>query len=272
MSNIARFIHLWFVCFCGVPLLTAQDSEPLKQGLGTTQVPASASSVVRFFGADQIEVHIDGPGEMGSGDLVILTVDSNANQYAWFLGNSDKPFLAVENGRKVVFSSGTPGKYKFCCVAINSVEGTYGQAIYWVTIKPQHGPGPTPPDPGPHPPGPPDPVDPVDPLPNGLAKNFYDSALKVKSENRKKEAVQFAQIFRGVASRAAGLQQWGPQKIIDETSRRINEEIPIQTRNAWLVWRDDFAKILQSQSLSIDDKSGHIDIWKQVATGLEAVK
>ena len=61
----------------------------------------------------QVTCVITGPSKSNPGDLVVLELETNATAIVWSLGNSDKTFLPVEQGRKVVFASGRQGKYKF---------------------------------------------------------------------------------------------------------------------------------------------------------------
>jgi len=63
------------------------------------------------------KARIDGPSEVAPGDLIVL--DGGASQggaFHWLLLNSDKRFLTVEDGRKLVFASGTARQYVFVLV------------------------------------------------------------------------------------------------------------------------------------------------------------
>lgn len=72
------------------------------------------------FAEDKIQ--ITGPASVAPGDLIILDAtgsviyDAPPLSYRWKLINSSKSFMPVEGGTKVVFSSGTPGDYKFMLV------------------------------------------------------------------------------------------------------------------------------------------------------------
>ena len=210
----------------------------------------------------ELTATITGPEQSAVGDLVVLTLDTNAEQSVWFLGNSDKTFLAVDDGKRVVFSSGTPGKYVFF-VAVFSAGEQPAKASHAVVIgKPE----PTPPGPGPKPipPGP----GPI--IPDGLAGKIYEACQSVDSANRATEAAAMAKVFRSVASRAAGLADMTPIKMLSETSAGLKESV--SNLQPWQPFEDAFKRELKSLGMAIDDKPGHIEAWNEVARGLEAVR
>ncbi len=65
----------------------------------------------------QARAVIVAPSSAAPGDLIILdATHSTATAFAWKLIGSDKTYLSVENGKKVVFSSGKPGRYTFALI------------------------------------------------------------------------------------------------------------------------------------------------------------
>lgn len=67
-----------------------------------TPVPASAS------------VEITAPAQAAIGDLVVLSVeDSDASSFSWQVEPPTKHFMVIDNGRRAVFSSPSPGDYLF---------------------------------------------------------------------------------------------------------------------------------------------------------------
>lgn len=103
---------------------------------------------------------ITGPKEANVGDLVILDASQSTGlSYAWALLASDKTYLPVDGGVRVVFASGTPGEYIFALVAAgqNNNGGAAADVATW-TVKvlgtspspvPSPAPQPVPPAPGP---------------------------------------------------------------------------------------------------------------------------
>ena len=64
---------------------------------------------------------IDGPKQALPGDLVVLDASrSQGRAFHWALLNSGKTFLTFENGRKLVFATGTPQEYVFVLIVGDS--------------------------------------------------------------------------------------------------------------------------------------------------------
>lgn len=65
----------------------------------------------------QTKAVIDGDKIVEPGDLVVLDGSrSNGSAFKWLLVNSKKKFAEVDQGRKLFFSSGTPGEYIFVLI------------------------------------------------------------------------------------------------------------------------------------------------------------
>lgn len=122
---------------------------------------------------DQPASIIRGPLESPIGELIVLDGSSSIGTgHQWMLVGSRKTFLPVDEGRKVVFSSGTPGQFVFV-LAVAS-EGQASLSTHTVVVgtpgplPPEPGPQPFPPGPGPQPgptPPPPPPPPPPEPAP-----------------------------------------------------------------------------------------------------------
>ena len=80
--------------------------------------PLAILALLASTAAAQVEAVVTGPATAEAGDLIILDASqsSNAQEYRWLLVNSQKTFLAFENGRKCVFASGQAGEYIFVLV------------------------------------------------------------------------------------------------------------------------------------------------------------
>jgi len=89
---------------------------------------------------------IDGPSKAAPGDLIVL--DGGASQgrgFHWLLLNSERRFLTVEGGRKLVFASGSAQQYVFVLVVAAGDDAQHlsvDVAEHRVTVG--DGPGPTP--------------------------------------------------------------------------------------------------------------------------------
>lgn len=153
-GSLAAPVLLW------VPVSPAQNPP----ASGAVKTPASPARSLR--GDHAVKARVEGPANANPGDLVVLDASGSvgATRYAWLLAGSDKTFLPVDGGRRVVFASGTQGAYTFVLsVAGLDDEGKADLAMvrHVLTIgKPSPGPNPPPgPDPEPEPQPPPGPVD-----------------------------------------------------------------------------------------------------------------
>jgi hypothetical protein len=71
--------------------------------------------------AQEAKAVIDGPKQALPGDLVVLDASrSQGRAFHWALLNSGKTFLTFENGRKLVFATGTPQEYVFVLIVGDS--------------------------------------------------------------------------------------------------------------------------------------------------------
>ena len=87
--------------------------------------------------AEKLTAVIEGPASAAPGDLVVLDAGSSigAQKFVWTLVDSDKKFLAVDNGQRVVFASGKPAVYTFLlAVAGLDAEGKADVALVRHTL------------------------------------------------------------------------------------------------------------------------------------------
>lgn len=157
---------------------------------------------------------------------------------------------------------------------INVPPGT--RVTITITITVDNGNGPVPPTPIPPNPGPlpvpPIPPEPIPPIPTpltGTAKVVYDSAMRVSSPNRLTEARTLAQVFRQVASRAAGLQSTTPLMMFQQTSEGCQSSLSQEALARWDNWKNDWANEMKRSAGQT--RESHISAWNETAKGLEAV-
>lgn len=141
------------------------ESVPLRSAAppaGVGEIPFASTPAAQS--GEPAEVSIVGPSTALPGDLIVLEAAGTFDSAKWFLGNSEKTFLPVDGGKRVVFASGASGEYRFFVVAA-TVDGgkvSLDDATHVVTIG---GPNPTPTPPSPTPPAPPTPVPPTPVVP-----------------------------------------------------------------------------------------------------------
>ena len=218
-------------------------------------------------------VEVQGPSNAAVGDLVILSIDTDAQSVAWFLGNSDKTFLEVERGRRVVFSSGTSGEFKFC-VAAFSASGKVEKAEFAVRIgldpdNPQPGPAPDPDTPTP-----PAPTPDVVPDFKGFPLAIYTHAMETvpASPERAQEAKDLAEVFEVIASMAAALSDYPRERFVSDTSQRVRALMEGRPgfRERWATWKSKMERSLSD--LQPQNKADLVQAWNDVARALKAVR
>lgn len=217
---------------------------------------------------------IAGPTQANPGDLVILDANqSEALGFAWVLTDSDKSFLPVEDGRKVVFASGSAGRYTFVLVAATADDPKkplIDIARHTLTIgePPNPGPGPNPPGPNP---------EPLPPGRFGLAAWSRDTAsttlTALTATQRVESAKLLAGSFEGIASAIAA----GTIRSLDDvnTKTQVSNRAALGAyQSSWMAW----ATQLNAKIAALDD-AGQIkttddarEAWLEIATGLRAVK
>jgi hypothetical protein len=76
---------------------------------------------------EEVTLAIVAPAKVNAGDLVVLSVESNAVNFEWIVLPSTDNFLVIDGGQRAVFSSGIPGEYTFICAAARAdrVKVTY---------------------------------------------------------------------------------------------------------------------------------------------------
>lgn len=224
-------------------------------------------STMAFGGAKAV---ISGPKEAKVGDLVILDATrSEGLAYEWVLANSDKTYLPVENGTKLVFSSGDSGEYIFVLVVggeDNNKKMVVSTTQHKVMIL---GKAPCPPTPdNPVPPKPDDTIV----VPDGefkIAQKVFDWA---KATNDKDTALKISGVFEAISAQivAGGLESI--EGVIKETANKNKEA----AGNKYEIWKTKFFTPLnvEMNKMANDDETltsleQHATCWKEIALGLK---
>lgn len=214
---------------------------------------------------------IVGPQRGNPGDLIVLDASQSrdAAGFAWVLADSDKTFLEFEGGRKVVFATGTPGRYTFVLVAANA--GSDGKPLVAVA---RHLLTVGDPQPGPEPPRPPQP-EPLPPGKYGLAMFARDQAARVAIDPATKvtTAQGLANSFDSLAATIAAGALLEPASIIAAT-QASNVSALGPHRSAWQPWGESLRLKLNafSEGQLLVSPQDYAIAWREIATGLRAVK
>lgn len=219
----------------------------------------------------QAKAIVKGPTEVAPGDLVVLdATESVAHAYEWTLPDSQKTFLPVEGGTKLVFSTGAPGHYTFV-LSVAHCEGiadekapckaTVAVATHTVTVG-----KPKPPEPDPDPD--PDPDDPPTPPADPIAKAIFDAAMKLDKTNRAQEAKAISLIYREVASEGAALTNTNNVEMQKKVDTRMLS-LAAEVRAKWI----PVGEILDDLGdKNIRDRETAVSVYNKFAEGLEAVR
>jgi hypothetical protein len=189
------------------------------------------------------------------------------------LADGDKTFLEVDNGRKVVFATGTAGRYTFVLVAANAQADGKPQVAVARHVLTVGDPQPNPIPPNPNPPGPQ--PDPLPPGKYGLASFTRDAAAGVplSATERVRTAAALAGSFDSIASTiAAGAIKTQADAIAATQANNITALG--SAREAWRPWAESLRVKLNalSESGQLATMDDYITAWREISTGLRAIK
>ncbi len=210
------------------------------------------------------DVKVECPEKAPEHSLIFIVVeqgDFDTVDLEIWRGDSEVPYEQVtgstEGQRRFVFT-GPPGAYTvraFGWKPGSKPEKYKSELVIGGTVPPGPQPGPGP-GPGPA------------PDLEGLAKISYDAAMAVFSIGREAEAKQFANAYRSVSSRAAALPGMTARDMTNEIRKQLSS-IDNRTKETWEFWA---AAITAELGKIPDDRDAYIRAYREIATGLEAVK
>jgi len=204
------------------------------------------------------EIIIEGPKEVAVGQLARLDVTKSAGgTFKWKVLPEGVDFEVYDDGRKVIFSSGTPGDYVFivACANDNDVD------VKVLTIRVGEGSPVTPP-------GPPNP-----PAPSaGLSGKVVDWANLVTSPNKKAEAQKLAESFTKVRQDIVNGQLATAEQIIVAT-KDSNRAALGNSLALWVPFLEKLQKEMQLQAEAgvLVTPEQHAKVWGEIAAGLLTV-
>lgn len=191
------------------------------------------------------ELIVEGPIKVKAGDLVVISVEkSRAASFKWIVMPSTDNFLVIDGGKRVVFSSGVGGDYKF--IVACSLGDTCDVAVHTVTVMGE-------------------PATPAD----SLASRIASWCEQVNSESKRDECLALAQSFSSVALVMEGGTLTTPSEIVKATFKS-NQDALGSSLDAWLPFRNGLAKELgqMAEKGSLPDTESHIKVWKAIAAAL----
>lgn len=216
----------------------------------------------------QAKAVIKGPESVLAGDLCVLTAEPGMDNYHWILSGSNKTFLPVENGTKCIFSSGTPGEFRFI-LSVSKIEGVSNStvdAVEFVVKVTGNIPGPQPP------PDKPDPVKPDDPIPpdpgeqlTGISKAMYDTLIRINADRA--VADKLSKNYSTIAGKSAGL-GWDIRKTAEEF-KKLNQDGLFESAEQSESWRE-VADVHKKLVENIKDVIEYREAYQQIAEGIDA--
>lgn len=213
----------------------------------------------------QAKAVITGPKEASLGDLIVLDGSrSEGLAFEWILTNSDKTYLAVDNNQKLVFASGTPGKYIFVLVVggqDNNQKLVVNMVKHEVVIG---GNVPVTPD-----------VPVVTPitLPPGRFHISTDVYNWARAVGDKTVALKLAKNFESIAAQISAGTLTDSQQIVIATSNTNKETINSNSSN-YDKWKNEFfiplnTKLNALSETSLKNADDHVACWNEIALGLK---
>lgn len=287
VRDMAVFCAIFLACGLGgafFPALVAGPTGPAEVSVSQSPITQATATTVpvahtwQNSAAAQPTARVVGPATAQAGDLVVLDASqSEAMGFAWVLADSDKTFLPVDEGKRVVFATGTAGRYTFVLVAANAdAQGKPAVALAKHSLVV----GGQPPGPDPNPPGPNPNPDPPAPLPPGrfdLARQARDWAASVMLPNadRVRTAGVVASNFESIATAIAA----GTVSSIDDALAKLRTQnqtsLSATEYQAWKAgWNPQFNAALSrlDGENKLPGLSETAEAFREVASGLRAVR
>ena len=246
------FLAIAFVCLVGVVALPTveftanQSTQQAYAQQRPIQAPEERIPLTNDE-SDTIELEIVAPREVAAGDLVVLSVESNAVSYEWIVLPSTDNFLVIDGGRRAVFSARDENRdvdYTFVCAAAkgDKVKVTH------ITIRVKGGA-----------------TSAVSSKVRALCEKVDDSPTK------KGEAQRLSQSFLNVVVEM----QKNPAMSVKEIGLMTRAQNQLALGDKMVAWtpfaeglKDMLYQMAKAGELkSVDD---HIKVWKEIADTLRA--
>lgn len=197
-------------------------------------------------------VEIVAPDKVKAGDLVILAADGDADSFSWQVIPATDNFLQIDDGRRAVFSSGSPGKFMF--VLAVAKDGKVEVKTH--TIQVGGGvPAPTPT---------PQPTD-------ALSMKIAAWCEAVDSPTKRDDALKLSQSFISVAATISSGAIKTPQEILEVTKTANRVALGDAGVQAWAPFLESLRAELNAlgKAGKLDDADAHAELWRAIGEGLK---
>jgi hypothetical protein len=208
-------------------------------GLGVF-LPESPSKEPR----QALTVSVEGPATIAPGELAVLSAVGDAPRLAWRAIPATPHFLAIDGGRRAVFTSPQPGDWTFVLAAADAEDLVQTTHVLHVTGAP----GPPPP-------------------PASLASLVRTWRQRVASPAVSAEAERLALSFESVAAQIAAGTIKTSEAVIQATAS-ANQAALGTSREAWRPFFESLRVELNRR-----EESGPLDypvLWREIAGGLRS--
>lgn len=217
--------------------LTAAQTVNKQTVVAISQEPVDDPKVAKLV--------IKGPTKVKAGDLVVISVEeSRAASFKWKVLPSTDNFLVIDQGKRVVFSSGVGGEFKF--IVACSLGDTCDVAVHTVTVvggKPS--------------------------VVNDLDSKIARWCESVQSDTLRDDVLKLAQSFSSVAMVMDGGTLTTPKEIVDAT-RNSNRDALGDKSDAWEPFKEQLRDELTRMAAAgqLKDTQSHIRVWRAIAAAL----
>lgn len=194
--------------------------------------------------SNQAKLIITGVSEAQVGDLVVISVeDSNAASFKWMVTPSTDNILVIDDGKRIVFSSGVLGKYTFTVAC--ALGDTVDLASHTVDIVP-----------------------PAEPL-SELASKITSWCELINSSNKRDECLALSQSFSSIATLIEAGNLLTADEIVAATSLS-NKAALGDSLELWQPFRDGLVKHLTEIAAEgkLSDPASHTKVWREIAESL----
>ncbi len=194
--------------------------------------------------SNQAKLIITGVSEAQVGDLVVISVeDSNAASFKWMVTPSTDNILVIDDGKRIVFSSGVLGKYNFTVAC--ALGDTVDLASHTVDI-----------------------VSPAEPL-SELESKITSWCELINSSNKRDECLALSQSFSSIGTMIEAGKLLTPDEIVAATSLS-NKAALGDSLELWQPFRDGIVKHLTeiAGEGKLSDPASHTKVWMEIAEAL----
>jgi hypothetical protein len=244
-------IYLSLVVLLSASALLAWDKYGPKKPIDYNISPNIVNS--------KAEIIIEGPKTVKVGQLARFDVaKSSGKTFKWQILPESTDLEVYDDGRKVVFATGTAGEYTFIVACAN--DNDVDVKVQKLTVTADGN--------APAPPGPPTPPSPV----AGLKGKVIEWSDLVTSPNKKTEAGKLADSFSSVKAQIMAGTLDSAEAIIEET-KNSNRAALEASLPMWVPFMEQLQREMRTQAEAgvLVTPAQHAQMWGEIADGLSVV-